>query len=280
MDETGYIKLWRKFQNWEWYSDVNCKSVFLHCLIKANYKDKRWRGKNIQRGQFFTSVDVLAAELHLTPMQIRRALDKLENTGEIAKKGTNEGTYITVCKYEEYQPSGDEEEQTDNKRITNEEQTDNKRVTTTKNNKNNKNIKNDNPAGSPKLDFIDQILKAWQDVYELRRKTEYAITAKGKERSAASKLLGIFKKKFPDDNSEMILNRMREYFARCIDIKDSWLWTNMSLPIIISKFNEINTILKNGSNGRITSKAPDGTTAEDIARSQAEKLGITIIDQR
>lgn len=37
---------------------------------------------------------------------------------------------------------------------------------------------------------------------------------------------------------------------------------------------------KYSQNGRFNNKAPDGSTAEDIARSQAEKLGITIIDPR
>jgi len=102
-DNNGYIKLWRRFLEWEWYDDNNCKAVFIHCLLKANYKEKNWRGKTIGRGQFFTSVDTLSMELHLTVKQIRMALSKLEMTGEIIKKGASEGTYITVCNYESYQ---------------------------------------------------------------------------------------------------------------------------------------------------------------------------------
>jgi len=103
MDNPGYIKLFRKFLDWEWYDDANCKILFIHILIKANYKDKQWRGKTIQRGQFFTSIDSLAGELRFTPKQLRIAISKLKNTGEITSKGAKEGTYITVCNYDNYQ---------------------------------------------------------------------------------------------------------------------------------------------------------------------------------
>ena len=34
----GYIKLYRKFIEWEWHDDPIVVSVFLHCLVLANYK--------------------------------------------------------------------------------------------------------------------------------------------------------------------------------------------------------------------------------------------------
>ena len=38
----GWIKLHRQFLEWEWYDEPNCTRVFLHCLLKANHKDKRY----------------------------------------------------------------------------------------------------------------------------------------------------------------------------------------------------------------------------------------------
>ena len=29
---SGYIKLYRSLLNWEWYDDINTKTVFLHLL--------------------------------------------------------------------------------------------------------------------------------------------------------------------------------------------------------------------------------------------------------
>ena len=60
--DDGYIKLFRKMTTWEWYTDIAIKSVFLHCLLQANYKDKKWKGIMIRRGQFVTSYTHLAEE--------------------------------------------------------------------------------------------------------------------------------------------------------------------------------------------------------------------------
>lgn len=135
MEGSGYIKLYRKFLEWEWYDDDNCTRLFIHCLLKANYRDKQWRGKTILRGQFFTSIENLSKELHLTSKQIRIALSKLENTGEISKKGANEGTYITVCNYDNYQQLEQTEGQAEGKRGANEGQAEGERGATTNNNK-------------------------------------------------------------------------------------------------------------------------------------------------
>jgi len=107
----GWIKLHRKLIEWEWYSDKNVKALFLHCLLKANIKDKKWKGVDIKKGQFFTSISNLAFELDMTVKQIRIAMKKLENTGETASKGASNGTLITVCNYDIYQTSGQAEGQ-------------------------------------------------------------------------------------------------------------------------------------------------------------------------
>lgn len=151
MDGSGYIKLYRKFLEWEWYDDDNCTRLFIHCLLKANYRDKQWRGKTILRGQFFTSIENLSKELHLTSKQIRIALSKLENTGEISKKGANEGTYITVCNYDSYQQAEQVEGQTEGERRASEGQTKGKRRATTKKDKN---IKNERNVIPPTLEMV------------------------------------------------------------------------------------------------------------------------------
>lgn len=134
-DGGGYIRLWRRFLDWEWYDDINCKTVFIHCLLKANFKEKQWRGKSIVRGQFFTSVEALANELHLTTKQIRITLSKLELTGEIIKKGASEGTYITVCNYDNYQHIEQTTGQADGEQGASEGQTKGEQGATTNNDK-------------------------------------------------------------------------------------------------------------------------------------------------
>ena len=103
MDNFGWIFLHKCILEWEWYKDINTKGLFIHCLLKANYSDKEWKGKLIKRGQFFTSTENLANELNLSIKQIRTSLKKLEKTKELGIQGASNGTMITVCKYESYQ---------------------------------------------------------------------------------------------------------------------------------------------------------------------------------
>lgn len=154
MESSGYIKLFRKFLDWEWYDDINCKVVFIHLLIKANYKDKQWRGKVIKRGQLFTSVENLSAELHLTNKQIRIAISKLETTGEIIKNGASDGTYITVCNYDNYQQSEQAEGQAEGEPRANEGQAEGERGATTKKDKKEKKEKKERMFVPPTLDEV------------------------------------------------------------------------------------------------------------------------------
>lgn len=95
--------MFRKFIDWEWYNDTNAKSLFLHCLLKANWEDSTWQGILIKKGSFLTGRQKLAKELNLTEMQIRTALKKLKSSNEITVKSTNEYSIITVNNWASYQ---------------------------------------------------------------------------------------------------------------------------------------------------------------------------------
>lgn len=139
-----WIKLYRKFTEWEWYQDVNCKVVFLHLLLTANWKAKRWQGKVIDVGELVTSYPMLAESVSLSEQQIRTALSKLESSGVITRQSTHRYTIIKVLNYCTYQSSTvneqQSEQQTDNTQITDEQQTDNRPITAPKELKNNRNI--------------------------------------------------------------------------------------------------------------------------------------------
>ena len=119
-------------------------------------------------------------------------------------------------------------------------------------------------------DFLDEVIDQFTEVYEEVRGDEYLVTNRGKERAAAGKLLAIYKAKNPDQTAEETLAGMRGYFARCAGITDQWLYDNMSLTIINSKLNEINTILRNG-NQRRNSKG--GATDAELAAIVAKHFG-------
>lgn len=138
--DGSYIKLYRSMLDWEWYSDINTKVLFLHMLLKANWRDKEWQGIVVERGQFVSSYSKLSEETGLTIAQVRTALKRLISTGEITHKAQSKYGLFTVINYDRYQAYDSQ----DNSQTTLTQQSDNSQVATTKNNKNNKKEKKDN----------------------------------------------------------------------------------------------------------------------------------------
>lgn len=99
----GWILLHRTLLDWEWYDDINTRCLFIHCLLRANYSDSKWRGEDVKRGSFITSLESLSAETSLTVSQIRTAIRKLEKTGELTSKSQAKSRVVTVIKYDQYQ---------------------------------------------------------------------------------------------------------------------------------------------------------------------------------
>ena len=134
---SGWIKIHRKFLDWEWFNKSEAVHLFLYMVLKANHKDNKWQGNDVKRGQFISSLGNISSATGITIQQIRTILKKLEKTNEIKVKSTRQFTIVTICKYECYQ----DEEETTNKQTTNHQQTTNKQSTTNKNEKKEKNEK-------------------------------------------------------------------------------------------------------------------------------------------
>ena len=143
---SGWVSLHRKILDWEWYDDANVCRLFIHCLLKANHQHKKWKGIDIQRGQFITSLDKLSKETGLSVSQVRTCLKKLKSTGEIASKSHTQHTVITVLSYDSHQ-SNDKQ---DSKPLAYESQANDKPIATTNNDNNGNNEnKDDKPAVKP-----------------------------------------------------------------------------------------------------------------------------------
>lgn len=138
----GFIKIYRSFKKWEWYDNANTMRVFLHCLLKANHEETRWRGQIIDCGSFVTSYGILARELKLTVQKIRTALNKLILTNELTIKTTSHYSIITVNNWISYQSKQHTDEHTNNNPITNNQQSNNNQITTNKNEKNKRSKEN------------------------------------------------------------------------------------------------------------------------------------------
>lgn len=138
-DDNSYVKLFRKFEKWEWYLDIYTTKLFIHCLIKANWEDKKWKGILIKRGSFVTSLSNLARESGLSVRNVRTSLKRLESTQEVTRLSTAKYTIITVLNYDRYQST----DKVSDKQVTNKRQTSDKQVTTTKEYKEYKEYKED-----------------------------------------------------------------------------------------------------------------------------------------
>ena len=100
-----YIKLNRKVLNWEWYGNINTCRLFIHMILKANWKDGKFEGKVIPRGSFVSSLPKLADETSLTMREVRTAISHLKSTGEVTCKTYSKFTIFTVKNYCQYQMS-------------------------------------------------------------------------------------------------------------------------------------------------------------------------------
>lgn len=103
----GYIALYRQFLTWEWFTDIKTCHLFLYCLLRANNKNTVWRGINIRKGQFITSLRTMSIDTGLSFQEVRTALKKLtqNSTQELTQQSYASYSIITVVNYEAYQKS-------------------------------------------------------------------------------------------------------------------------------------------------------------------------------
>ena len=133
-----FVKFYKKMLDWEWYDDQNTCRLWIHCLLRANWKPCKWHGIEIEPGQFITSLQSLSDETGLTINQVRTALDHLKSTGEITSKSQAKCRIITVNAWSDYQ--GDHRQE--HKQTTSKAQADHKQTTTDKEYIEDKNIRN------------------------------------------------------------------------------------------------------------------------------------------
>ena len=104
--ENGYIRIYRKMTEWEWYKDYKTLVVFLHLLLLANWKPGRFMGHEVPVGACVTSIRHLADSTGLSVKSVRTALDHLKNTNEIGIETANRFSMIFIKNWGKYQ--GDE----------------------------------------------------------------------------------------------------------------------------------------------------------------------------
>lgn len=134
--DRGWVKSYRKIEDWEWYKVPNTAHLFQHLIRRANRAAKKWQGYEIPAGCLVTSVPNLSAQTGLSEMQIKTALKHLYTSKDV-EKVTDEITdgkkaNFTVLKVNNYSIYQDDNRQS-NRRATDEQPTDNRPITANKN---------------------------------------------------------------------------------------------------------------------------------------------------
>lgn len=88
---------------------MNTCRLFIHFLLKANWKDAKFRGILIPRGSFVSSYSHLADETNLTINEIRTAISHLKSTCEVTVKSHSKFSVFTVNNYNTYQTDNTQE---------------------------------------------------------------------------------------------------------------------------------------------------------------------------
>lgn len=102
-EDLGYVKIHRKILEWGWYKDINTFRLFIHMLLKANWKEGNFKGTTVPRGSFVSSYPHLAEECSLTINELRTAIKHLKSTGEVTVSTNNKYSMFTVNNYYKYQ---------------------------------------------------------------------------------------------------------------------------------------------------------------------------------
>jgi hypothetical protein len=142
----SWVKLHRQLFEWEWFSSEKHLKVFITLLVKANFKETKWRGEVVKKGQILTGRKQLASWCNLTEQSIRTVLNDLKSTNEITIKSTKHFSIITMTKWDYYQCDNQQINQQinqlANQQVTNGQPTANQQVTTSKEGKKVKKVKN------------------------------------------------------------------------------------------------------------------------------------------
>lgn len=163
--ERGWVKNYRKIEDWEWYKKPLTAHLFQHLIRRANHTVKKWQGYEIPAGCLVTSIPHLAEQTGLSIQQVKTSLSHLYSSLDIEKvtdiitdgKKAN-FTVLKVNHYSVYQ----EDNRPVNRPLTDEQPTVNRPVTTNKNErikelKNERNIKTmsgDKPPDTPAAEVI------------------------------------------------------------------------------------------------------------------------------
>jgi hypothetical protein len=152
---TGWVKIHRKFQHWEWRDSPKHVAVFLDLLLEVNHKDKKYRGEIIKAGSLTTSYAAISNRTGVSIRGVRTVLKDLISTHEVTYKNCRHFSMISITNWESYQVG----DTTGDNLMTSKRQPNDNLTTTNKNAKNVKNVKKGYKANYTP----DDLVQYWND---------------------------------------------------------------------------------------------------------------------
>lgn len=146
----GYLKLYRKIEDWGWYNDLQTLGFFVHLLTQANHKPSTYMGHQIPRGSLVFGRKRAAKDFKVGEQVIRTMVTRLKSTNEITVKTTNKFSIVSIVNFNFYQPKPTSK--TTNKQ-TNGQPTTNQQLTTSKEVKNVRTQEEDKYPAQSAADF-------------------------------------------------------------------------------------------------------------------------------
>ena len=202
----NFIKIDRKILKWEWWSDINTFRLFFYMIVSAYWKDGNYKGVEIKRGSFPSSISELSRETNLSVMEIRTALNHLKSTGEVTtnqqatnkqdntnltsnltSKKTNKFTVFTLVNYDLYQSDNKQDNTNLTSNLTENQQSTNTQLNRQltryilKEDKNDKNVKNEKKERKGQAVYYpnDELLNnAFKEFLTMRNKIKKPLATK------------------------------------------------------------------------------------------------------
>jgi len=101
--KNGFVYLARQLEEWEWWAASITLSVWVKCILRANWKDGKYKGEKIQRGEFTSSNRALADYMGMNVQSMRLHLKRLQKSGCLEAFPTKTHTRYVLVNYDKFQ---------------------------------------------------------------------------------------------------------------------------------------------------------------------------------
>ena len=102
-NRNGFIVIARQLLDWRFAQFPYAVALWVHLIMRANWRDGWFMGERIPRGSLATSMASLAEQTGMEVHTVRKWLKRFEEDGQITRKTTNRFTIINITNYRAFQ---------------------------------------------------------------------------------------------------------------------------------------------------------------------------------